>query len=77
MSKHYDFVYGSALSTNTLAMMPVLTAAHIPKITSGQSDKLLAQNSTFIFMNSTPSSVYDATLAKYAIDKKASSASQC
>jgi branched-chain amino acid transport system substrate-binding protein len=69
-SKHYNFVYGSALSTNTLAMIPVLGAAHIPEITSGQSDKLLAQNSTFIFMNSTPSSVYDATLAKYAIDKK-------
>jgi branched-chain amino acid transport system substrate-binding protein len=70
VSKHYNFVYGSALSTNTLAMIPVLTAAHIPEITSGQSDKLLAQGSNFIFMNSTPSSVYDATLAKYAIDKK-------
>jgi len=70
VSKHYDFVYGSALSTNTLAMMPVLEAAHLPNMTSGQSDKILAQGDPYVFMNSTPSSVYDLTLAKYAIDKK-------
>jgi branched-chain amino acid transport system substrate-binding protein len=70
VSKKYDFVYGSALSTNALAMMPVLAAAHIPQFTSGQSDKILAQGSKFIFMDSTPSSVFDATLAKYAVDKK-------
>jgi branched-chain amino acid transport system substrate-binding protein len=67
VSKHYDLVYGSSLSTNTLAMLPILTAAKIPEITSGQSDKILAQNSNYIFMNSTPSSVYDATLAKYVL----------
>ena len=70
VSKHYDFVYGSSLSTNTLAMMPVLQAAHLPNITSGQADKILRQSDPFVFMNSTPSSVYDLTLAKYAIDTK-------
>ncbi len=65
VSKRYNLVYGSCLSTNTLAMLPILAAAKMPEITSGQSDKILAQGSNYIFMNSTPSSVYDATLANY------------
>lgn len=68
-SGHYDLVYGSSLSTDTLAMMPVLSAAHIPEVTSGQSNAILAQGDGYVFLNSAPSSIYDATLAKYAFDK--------
>jgi branched-chain amino acid transport system substrate-binding protein len=70
VSKKYDFVYGSALSTNTLAMMPVLQAAKISQMTSGQSDKILQQKDPYVFMNSTPSSVYDATLVRYVVGTK-------
>jgi branched-chain amino acid transport system substrate-binding protein len=70
VSKNYNFIYGSALSTNTLAMMPVLQAARISQMTSGQSDKILQQGNPYVFMNSTPSSVYDATLAKYVVGTK-------
>jgi branched-chain amino acid transport system substrate-binding protein len=70
ISKKVDFVYGSALSTNTLAMMPVLQGAKLSNMTSGQSDKILSQNDPYVFMNSTPSSVYDATLAKYVVGTK-------
>jgi branched-chain amino acid transport system substrate-binding protein len=70
IAKKVDFVYGSALSTNTLAMMPVLQGAKLSNMTSGQSDKILAQNDPYVFMNSTPSSVYDATLAKYVVGTK-------
>jgi branched-chain amino acid transport system substrate-binding protein len=70
IAKKYDFVYGSALSTNTLAMMPVLQSAKLSQMTSGQSDKILSQGDAFVFMNSTPSSVYDATIAKYVVGTK-------
>jgi len=64
-----DLVYGSSLSTDTLAMMPVLAAARIPQMTSGQSNAILAQGDAYVFLNSAPSSVYDATLARYALDR--------
>ena len=70
VAKKYDFVYGSALSTNTLAMMPVLQAAKVSQMTSGQSDRIIAQGNPYVFMNSTPSSVYDATIAKYVVGTK-------
>ena len=70
MSKKYNFVYGSALSTNTLAMMPVLQAARLSQMTSGQSDKILKQGDPYVFLNSTPSSVYDATLVRYVVGAK-------
>jgi branched-chain amino acid transport system substrate-binding protein len=70
VSKKYNFVYGSALSTNTLAMMPVLQAAHISQMTSGQSDKIIKQGDPYVFLNSTPSSVYDATLVRYVVGTK-------
>lgn len=69
VSKHYDLVFGSSLSTDTLAMLPVLTAAGIPEITSGQSNAIIQQGSKFIFLDSPPSSVYDATLANYVVSK--------
>ena len=69
VSKHYDLVFGSSLSTNTLAMLPALTAAGIPEITSGQSNAIIQQGSKFIFLDSPPSSVYDATLANYVVNK--------
>lgn len=67
ISKHYDLVFGSSLSTDTLAMLPALTAAHIPEITSGQSNAIIQQGSKYIFLDSPPSSVYDGTLAKYVV----------
>ena len=70
VSKKYDFVYGSALSTNTLAMMPVLQAARLSQMTSGQSDKIIKQGDPYVFLNSTPSSVYDATLVRYVVGTK-------
>ena len=70
VSKKYNFVYGSALSTNTLAMMPVLQAARLSQMTSGQSDKILKQGDPYVFLNSTPSSVYDATLVRYVVGTK-------
>ena len=70
VSKKYNFVYGSALSTNTLAMMPVLQAAKISQMTSGQSDRILKQGDPYVFLNSTPSSVYDATLVRYIVGTK-------
>ena len=69
VSKHYDLVFGSCLSTNTLAMLPILTAAKIPEITSGQSNAIISQGSSYIFLDSPPSSVYDGTLAKYVVSK--------
>jgi branched-chain amino acid transport system substrate-binding protein len=69
VSDHADLVYGSSLSTDTLAMMPVLSAAHIPQMTSGQSNAIVEEGDDYVFLDSAPSSVYDATLAKYALDR--------
>lgn len=63
-------VYGSDLSTVTLAMIPILTGAQIPEITSGQSPKILQQGSKYIFLDSTTSAVFDKTLADYLVQTK-------
>ena len=62
-------VYGSDLSTVSLAMIPILTDAKIPQITSGQSPALLKQGSSYIFIDSTTSAVFDTTLADYIVQK--------
>ncbi len=70
VADHAVMVYGSALSTITLAMIPILTAAKIPEITSGQSPAILKQGSQYIFLDSTTSAVFDKTLANYLIQTK-------
>lgn len=66
-------VYGSDLSTVTLAMIPILTAAKIPEITSGQSPAILQQGSEYVFLDSTTSGVFDQTLADYLVQKMSAS----
>src|SRR5947209_12193124 len=48
ISDRATLVYGSDLSTVTLAMIPTLTAARIPEITSGQSTAILSQGTSYI-----------------------------
>jgi branched-chain amino acid transport system substrate-binding protein len=69
VGQRVDVVFGSATSTVSLAMLPILTAAEIPQITSGQADALLEQGSSYIFLDGPTSSTYDATLAEYVVDK--------
>ena len=61
---------GTAESAVTLAMAPILASEHIPNITSGQSTKLLALNSPYLFLNGPTGLTYDSTLAKYLVQKK-------
>jgi branched-chain amino acid transport system substrate-binding protein len=68
-SQHYNVVFGSSSSTISLAMLPILTTAKIPQITSGQADALTQQGSSFIFLDSPTSTTYDSTLASYVIGK--------
>jgi branched-chain amino acid transport system substrate-binding protein len=63
-------VYGSDLSTVALAMIPVLTSARIPQISSGQAPALLTQGSPYVFIDSTTSSVFDRTLGDYLVTTK-------
>ncbi len=70
VSDHAVMVYGSDLSTVTLAMIPILTAARIPEITSGQAPAILEQGSSYIFLDSTTSAVFDQTLADYLVEKR-------
>ena len=70
VSDHAVLVYGSDLSTVTLAMIPILTAARIPEITSGQAPAILQQGSSYIFLDSTTSAVFDQTLADYLVEKR-------
>jgi branched-chain amino acid transport system substrate-binding protein len=65
VSQKFDVVFGSSSSTISLAMLPILTAAKIPQITSGQADALTQQKSQYIFLDSPTSTTYDATLAEY------------
>lgn len=69
VSDQAALVYGSDLSTVSLAMIPILTDAKIPQITSGQSPALLKQGSSYIFVDSTTSAVFDTTLADYVVQK--------
>ena len=61
---------GTAESAVTLAMAPILASEHIPNITSGQSTKLLALNSPYLFLNGPTGLTYDSTLAKYLVQAK-------
>jgi len=70
ISDRATMVYGSDLSTVSLAMIPTLTSAKIPQITSGQAPAILAQGSSFIFLDSTTSAVFDQTLADYLVQKQ-------
>src|ERR1700730_8488669 len=70
ISDHVVMVYGSNLSSVSLAMIPVLTGAQVPQITSGQAPALLKQGSSYIFVDSTTSAVFDQTLADYLVQKR-------
>jgi len=63
-------VLGSAISGASLAMVPILEAAKVPQITSGQSPKLGETGSKFVFLNSPPSTAIDQSLAKYLVTTK-------
>ncbi|MBO3750139.1 ABC transporter substrate-binding protein [Streptosporangiaceae bacterium NEAU-GS5] len=69
-SEGYVAMLGTAESAVTLAMAPILKDAKIPNITSGQSPKLAALKSPFLFLNAPTSVTYDETLAKYLVDTK-------
>jgi branched-chain amino acid transport system substrate-binding protein len=69
VSQKFNIVFGSSSSTISLAMLPILTAAKIPQITSGQADALTQQGSPYIFLDSPTSTTYDSTLASYATGK--------
>jgi branched-chain amino acid transport system substrate-binding protein len=69
VSEHYNVVFGSSSSTISLAMLPIVTAAKTPQITSGQADALTQQGSSYIFLDSPTSTTYDATLASYVLGK--------
>jgi len=66
----YAAVMGTAESGVTLAMIPILSQASIPMITSGQSPKLEQTGSEFLFMNSPTSTTFDSTLAQYLVETK-------
>ena len=63
-------MFGTAESAVTLAMAPILESEHIPNITSGQSTKLLALHSPYLFLNGPTGLTYDSTLAKYLVTTK-------
>jgi branched-chain amino acid transport system substrate-binding protein len=63
-------MFGTAESAVTLAMAPILQSEHIPNITSGQSTKLLAVGSPYLFLNGPTGLTYDSTLAKYLVTAK-------
>ncbi|WP_405848776.1 ABC transporter substrate-binding protein [Streptomyces sp. NBC_01518] len=69
-SEKYVAMLGTAESAVTIAMAPVLQQAKIPNITSGQSDKLVALKSPYLFLNGPTSTTYDSTLAQYLIKDK-------
>jgi branched-chain amino acid transport system substrate-binding protein len=61
---------GTAESAVTLAMAPILASEHIPNITSGQSVKMLALHSAYLFLNGPTGLTYDSTLATYLVKTK-------
>jgi branched-chain amino acid transport system substrate-binding protein len=68
-SDRATIVFGSPLSTVALAMLPTLTAAKIPQMTSGQSTALTQQGSPYIFLDAPTSPIFDSTLADYQVKK--------
>jgi branched-chain amino acid transport system substrate-binding protein len=69
-SEGFVAMFGTAESAVTLAMAPILKSEHIPNITSGQSTKMLALNSPYLFLNGPTGLTYDSTLAKYLVTTK-------
>jgi branched-chain amino acid transport system substrate-binding protein len=63
-------MFGTAESAVTVAMGPILKSEQIPNITSGQSTKLIALHSPYLFLNSPTGLTYDTTLAKYVVTTK-------
>ena len=63
-------MFGTAESAVTVAMAPILKSEKIPNITSGQSTKLIALHSPYLFLNSPTGLTYDTTLAKYVVTTK-------
>jgi branched-chain amino acid transport system substrate-binding protein len=63
-------MFGTAESAVTIAMAPILESEHIPNITSGQSTKLLAVGSPYLFLNGPTGLTYDTTLANYVVKTK-------
>ncbi len=70
VSGGYVFVFGTAESTDSLAIAPILEKAQIPMITSGQADALANLHDPFMFLNTPTSSAFDQTLANYAVKTK-------
>lgn len=62
-------VLGTAESSVTEAIAPILESAKVPEITSGQAPDL-AGKSPYLFLNSPTSVTYDETLAKYLVGDK-------
>jgi branched-chain amino acid transport system substrate-binding protein len=69
-SEGFVAMFGTAESAVTLAMAPILKSEHIPNITSGQSTKMLALHSPYLFLNGPTGLTYDSTLAKYLVTTK-------
>jgi branched-chain amino acid transport system substrate-binding protein len=63
-------MFGTAESAVTVAMAPILESEHIPNITSGQSTKLIAVKSPYLFLNGPTGLTYDTTLARYVVGTK-------
>ena len=63
-------MFGTAESSVTLAMAPILESEHIPNITSGQSTELVALKSPYLFLNGPTGLTYDSTLADYVVKTK-------
>jgi branched-chain amino acid transport system substrate-binding protein len=63
-------MFGTAESAVTVAMAPILESEHIPNITSGQSTKMIALNSPYLFLNGPTGLTYDSTLANYLVKTK-------
>jgi branched-chain amino acid transport system substrate-binding protein len=63
-------MFGTAESSVTLAMAPILESEQIPNITSGQSTELTALKSPYLFLNGPTGLTYDTTLANYVVKTK-------
>lgn len=69
-SRGYIAMFGTAESSVTQAMNPILEQAQIPSITSGQSPAIAELGSPFQFFNGPTSVTYDDTLADYLVKTK-------
>ena len=70
VSGGFIFVFGTAESTDSLAIAPILEKAQIPMITSGQADALANLHDPFMFLDTPTSSAFDGTLANYVVKTK-------